>query len=141
MLNFDLILIEGTVNGAPCTFQIFDQRNNREANHVYSLYAAMNGINTPDVLEYGIQSVLYVGVLFGKFDILALTAIGGKSLTAKYKITEKQIMKLPPITLLKILQQSIRIMKYFHGSGVIHNDISPDNIIMQGSKMFITGKI
>lgn len=101
----------------------------------FKLFAALNAINNPSVLEFGILSLCYRGILFDKYHVLGFNYIGDSM-----KKTLDKGTTYSSLTILLTFQQAIRSLKYIHGKGVIHNDIKPENLLLSGMELFIKGK-
>lgn len=101
----------------------------------YEIFKALHAIDNPDVILNGVPALLYHSVV-NEFDIMGITLLGQclflKFIELKYKFTW--------ITILLIFQKMIRILKYIHGCGVVHNDIKPQNIHLYGTELVLIGK-
>lgn len=106
-----------------------------ETDQEYAIYAALNAINNPAAPFLGIPNLIYRGISKDGYNIFGIDLLGDS--------LETLLKKRPfnDITLLLILQKMLRILKYIHGRGVVHNDIKPDNILLMRSELVVIGRL
>lgn len=99
------------------------------------MYAALDAIDNPMITLVGVPNLIYRGNAGNGYSIFGFSILGESldGLLRRYEFDE--------ITLLLILQKMLRILKYIHGCGVVHNNIQPDTILLLSSELVLTGDL
>lgn len=99
----------------------------------YVTYSHLNAINNTGVLKYGIPTIYYYGT-WNNYKLMAMTLLDSKY---QQKIENGDIT---PMDLLIACREFVKVIKYIHSRGIIHNDCKITNIIIQNDQGFIYGK-
>lgn len=101
------------------------KRFQREARAV----AALEHDNIITIYQYGEQDGVY---------FLAMKLVKGKDLAQELKKLKKSGKKMEIDRALRIMEQVASALDVAHAAGIVHRDVKPSNILMDGEKAILT---
>lgn len=99
----------------------------------YATYSYLNAIDNSGVLKDGIPTIHYYGT-WNNYKLMAMTLLDSKY---QQKVKTGHINASD---LLIACREFVKIIKHIHSKGIIHNDSTIENIIIQNGQGFIYGK-